>query len=141
MKASEILAGLAELLGGLDSGSNNQPPSVVVINNTPPTAPPAPMHQPDHQEPVVTPASTLTPVEPDNTDDSDKTTMVPPLQQKIELLKKSLNVDNEFSNGFDQIDQQQDAENPPDELERMKKMAGIKQTAQQELASDEPLDI
>jgi hypothetical protein len=139
MRASEILAGLAELLGGLDSGSNSQQPSVVVINNTPPTAQPAPAPQPMAQQPA--PAGTLTPVEPDNTDDSDKTTMVPPLQQKIELLKKSLNVDNEFSNGFDQIDQQQDAENPPDELERMKKMAGIKQTAQQELASDEPLDI
>jgi len=40
MRASEILAGLAELLGGLDSGSNNQPPSVVVINNTPPASTP-----------------------------------------------------------------------------------------------------
>lgn len=140
MRASEILAGLAELLGGLDSGSNNQQPSVVVINNTSPAVATAPEQQPVDQKPAPVPAGTLTPVEPNNTDDSDKTTMVPPLQQKIELLKKSLNVDNEFSRGFDQVDQQQDAENTPDELERMKKMAGIRQIAQHELASDEPID-
>ena len=32
------------------------------------------------------------------------------------------------------------SENTPDELERMKKMAGIRQIAQHELASDEPID-
>jgi hypothetical protein len=66
--------------------------------------------------------------------------MVPPLQQKIELLKKSVEVDNEFSNGFDQIDQEQGkSKEQPDDLDRMKKMAGIN-LVMDELASDEPLD-
>ena len=139
MKASEILVGLAELLGGLDAGSDNKQPSVIVINNTPPAAPPIQAQQPAPGSSSI--AGTLTPVAAVNTDDSHKTTMVPPLQQKIELLKKSLNIDNEFNHGFDQIDQQQDSEDPTDELDRMKKMAGITRIAQQELASDEPLDI
>jgi hypothetical protein len=42
--------------------------------------------------------------------------MVPPLQQKLELLKKVTGVDNEF----DRNHQEQ-----PDDLARMKKMAGI----------------
>ena len=140
MRASEILAGLAELLGGLDSGSNNQPPSVVVINNTPPAS--TPTQQPQAPQPAPAPVGTLTPVTPSNTDDSEKTTMVPPLQQKIELLKRSVNVDNEFNQGFDQIDQEQDAkeQQQPDELARMKKMAVINPLIKQELVGDEPVD-
>jgi len=140
MRASEILAGLAELLGGIDSSSTTQP-SVVVINNTPPTTP-APQQQPVAQTSAPVPAGTLTTVTPSNTDDSEKTTMVPPLQQKIELLKRSVNVDNEFNQGFDQIDQEQDAkeQQQPDELARMKKMAGINPLIKQELVGDEPVD-
>lgn len=118
MKASEILHGLAELLAGIErsQGELQQP-------------------QPTEHAPL------LTTVTVSNADDSEKTTMVPPLQQKMELLKKSLNVDNEFDQGFDQIDQEQENEEQgDDDLERMKKMAGIKQIAQQELAHDDPAD-
>ena len=55
------------------------------------------------------------PAEPELDDDP---VMVPPLQQKHELLKKVAGVDNAY-------DREADAANQPDELNRMKKMAGI----------------
>jgi hypothetical protein len=68
-------------------------------------------------------------VSADLDDHTETDTMVPPLQQKIELLKKAVGVDNVYDNeGFDQ----------PDELEQIKKNAGI---ATLMIASDdEPLD-
>jgi hypothetical protein len=124
MKASEILHGLADLLAGIETGQSAETQA-------------APQ--------IAQPQASLTPVQPDNTDGTNNTTMVPPLQQKIELLKKSLNVDNEFDQGFDQIDQEQESRTPADgsDLERMKQMAGIKPqqvAAQQELANDDPID-
>ena len=124
MRASEILAGLAELMAGIENGSTAQ------------------QTQPQGTAQVQTQTVAMAPVEVDNTDGANSTTMVPPLQQKIELLKKSLNVDNEFDQGFDQIEQEQEGRTPADggDLERMKQMAGIKKVAQQELANDEPVD-
>ena len=52
-----------------------------------------------------------------DTGDDDK--MTPPLQQKQELLKKVAGVDNEYDR------EAADCEGEPDELDRMKKMAGI----------------
>jgi hypothetical protein len=56
----------------------------------------------------------LKPVQAPEPELSDEPLMVPPLQQKHELLKKVAGVDNTYGN-----DQQ------PDDLDRMKKMAGI----------------
>jgi len=125
MRASEILRGLADLIDNAEGGQMSAPPV---------------------QAPVAqVQAVELVPVDVPNQDDAEKTTMVPPLQQKIELLKKSLDVDNEFDRGFDQVDQEQAAETQPeqehDDLDRMREMAGIKKVVQQELASDEPLGI
>ena len=124
MRASEILHGLAELMAGIESGSTTQ------------------QTQPQGTAQVQTQTVSMAPVEVDNTDGANSTTMVPPLQQKIELLKRSVNVDNEFNQGFDQIDQEQDAkeQQQPDELARMKKMAGINPLIKQELVGDEPVD-
>ena len=43
--------------------------------------------------------------------------MIPPLQQKLELLKKSVGVDSAFDGC--------DAEKPVDELDKIKQFAGI----------------
>lgn len=51
----------------------------------------------------------------------DTATMVPPLQQHLELLKKRSGVDNVF-------DTDSDTE-APDDLDQLKKMAGISQFA------------
>lgn len=63
--------------------------------------------------------SHLKPVQPPEPDLEDEPIMVPPLQQKHELLKKVVGVDN----AYDQ-EGNSDQENP-DDLDRMKKMAGI----------------
>lgn len=64
-------------------------------------------------------------------------TMVPPLQQKMELLKRSVGIDNVFDGS--PIDKAGDDE---DELEIIKKNAGIlpNPAAIMALSDDEPLD-
>jgi len=59
----------------------------------------------------------MTPAEIDEPELDDEPLMVPPLQQKHELLKKVAGVDNTYGND----DQPQQG----DELGRMRKMAGI----------------
>jgi hypothetical protein len=59
----------------------------------------------------------LKPVQAPEPELSDEPLMVPPLQQKHELLKKVAGVDNTYGNG-DQPEQ-------GDDLGRMRKMAGI----------------
>lgn len=70
----------------------------------------------------------LTPVEFDNTDNTEVTTMISPLQQKMELLKKSVGLANVYD------------DEEPDELEIVKRNAGINPAAIQFLSADEPLD-
>jgi len=59
----------------------------------------------------------MTPAEVEEPELSDEPLMVPPLQQKHELLKKVAGVDNTYSN--DEEPEQ------GDDLNRMRKMAGI----------------
>ena len=63
--------------------------------------------------------SHLTPVQPPEPEMKDEPVMVPPLQQKHELLKKVAGVDNAYDQAGDA-----DSDNS-NELDRMKKMAGI----------------
>jgi len=104
MKASEILHGLAELLAGIETGQAQE-------------------LQPNRAE--------LVQVDVDNTDSAEAGKFVPPLQAKLEILKKSVGLDNVYGNGEGQ---------EQDELDRIKQMAGLSAT-QQEAADDEPLDI
>lgn len=69
----------------------------------------------------------LTPVSVDNVDHTEPgEKMIPPLQQKIELLKKAVGVDNEFDN--------------QDEITALRKNAGM--PAVIHIASDDtPLDM
>jgi hypothetical protein len=59
----------------------------------------------------------------DHTDDSDGHTMVPPLQQKLELLKKASGVPSMFDQG-------------EDELGDIKKLTGIKAVIAHEADED-----
>ena len=61
--------------------------------------------------------------EVDHTDGSDGQTMVPPLQQKLELLKKVSGVPNMFDQG-------------EDELDDIKKLTGIKAVIAHEAGED-----
>jgi hypothetical protein len=67
------------------------------------------------------------PVEVEKPEDVEGAVMVPPLQAKLEILKKSEGIPNVYD------------EDESDELTVIKKNAGIT-TAQQEASDDEPLD-
>ena len=74
------------------------------------------------------PHAELEPVEADNTDHTETTVIIPPLQAKLELLKKSVGVDNAY-------DSDEECGCEEDEVARMKRAAGI-----QELSDDEPTE-
>ena len=65
---------------------------------------------------------------------------VPPLQLKLELLKKATDVENIYS---DEAEEEREA-NSYDELDMIKKIAGIQDTnpvVLDALGDDEPLDV
>ena len=68
-------------------------------------------------------------VEVEKPEEAEQSTMVPPLQAKIEILKKSEGLPNVYDDG-----------KAGDELAAIKKNAGIS-TAQQEASDDNPLDM
>ena len=107
MKAAEILRKLADMID--QQGDDDRPENSVA-----------------HAE--------LAPVEVDNTDNTETTVMVAPLQAKIELLKKATGVDSHYDEETP-CDSAEDAE-----LALMKQRAGIPQVVVQELSDDEPLD-
>lgn len=68
-------------------------------------------------------------VEPETVDNSDTITMVAPLQQKLELLKRAVGVENMY-----------DEQEPADELEQILKIAGVPTATIFDAGDDEPLD-
>ena len=69
---------------------------------------------------------------------------LPPLQQKQELLKKAVGVENIYDDGRpgDASDENAEAPTPEEEdlLDRIKRMAGVPVAAIQELSNDEVFD-
>ena len=69
---------------------------------------------------------------------------LPPLQQKQELLKKAVGVENVYDDGQsgEQGDANADAPTPEEEdiLDRIRRMAGVPVAAIQELSNDEVFD-
>jgi hypothetical protein len=105
MNIAEILRGLADKIASMETGQE---------------APTQSMGQ-----------AQLQPVQVDNTDHTDDAVMIAPLQQKIELLKKSVGVPSAFDG------QEQGA---PDELDIIKKNAGVSPIAIQVAEEDEPFE-
>lgn len=71
--------------------------------------------------------------------------MIPPLQQKIELLKKAVGVENVYDEDQEQRAQEEaesarPTEEEEDSLMRMKRAAGIPVAVISELSDDEPLE-
>ena len=62
---------------------------------------------------------------------------VPPLQLKLELLKKATDVENIYSDE----EEEQQAANSYDELAMIKRNAGINPVVLDALGDDEPLDV
>jgi hypothetical protein len=95
MKVAEILRNIASLLDAEEQQAQQQP-VVINVNNSS-----AEQETPAEQEPTV--------------DDDAIGVMVPPLQQKIELIKKSEGVKSVY-----------DSAQEEDELAVLKRQAGIK---------------
>ena len=78
----------------------------------------------------------------DNVDNQDAgeddPVMIPPLQLKTELLKKAVGVDSVFDPGEPRADEAHD--NQHDELEIIRRHAGVPMAAIQELSNDEVFD-
>jgi len=91
MKMSDVLHSIADMLD--QKGSENESPN----------------------------KAELTPVHVNQADDTESVTMIPPLQQKLEILKKSVGMDNAMDNAMD---------NGNDELEDIKKLTGVKAVIQ-----------
>lgn len=62
--------------------------------------------------------------------------MIPPLQLKMELLKKATGVENVY----DEPDSEDSAQHSYDELDHIKRNAGISVAALEALGDDEPLE-
>ena len=107
MKASEILRKLADVIDSQDT---------------------AEVGTGDHNR------NTLKPVEVDNVDHAEGSVFVPPLQQKIELLKKATGVESIY-------DEPEDHGASEDEIAAMKRNAGIRPVVIQVASDDEPLDM
>ena len=105
MNIAEILRGLADKIASMETGTETPTQSMGQAQ--------------------------LQPVEVDNTDHTDDAVMIAPLQQKIELLKKSVGVPNAFD-GQEQ--------GPLDELDIIKKNAGVAPIAIQVAEEDEPFE-
>ena len=116
MKASEILQGLAELLAGIEQDQSQEV-----------------VQQPNKAELVA--------VQVDNTDNTEAGVFVPPLQAKLELLKKAVNVDSIYDQGGADEQMTGQGADKQDELSRMKQMAGINPVALDAAADTEPLDV
>ena len=108
MRASEILRKLADVIDSAD-GQETAPQAPEQHANVRVAL--APAEQPAAEQPQIA-----------------VTTFVPPLQAKIELLKKAVDVDSIYDQGGD-------------ELGQMKKRAGINPVVASEAADDEPLDV
>lgn len=97
------------------------------------------------------PAAVLVPVDVDHEDTADPTTMVPPLQQKLELLKKSVGVDNMYDAPPEgeadcaavsvEVDPEQTAECGDDEMDVMRRNAGLSSRATTAVVASEDNDL
>ena len=122
MRTSEILRNLADMIDAKQQANQSVE---------------APMSLPTRIQPKET-VSTTEPIgdgsglaqQPDDI-------MIPPLQLKIELLKKATGVENVY----DDPENEQDPSYSYDELEHIKRNAGISVVALDALGDDEPLDV
>jgi len=99
MKMADLLHSIADMLDHADSGTEQV----------------AAVEIPQGHHPKV--------VDVDHTDGAESNVMLPPLQAKLELLKKSVGVDNAYDSGND-------------ELGDIKKLTGIKAVMAQEAGED-----
>lgn len=110
MRASEILRNLADLIDRAEAKQSNAAQAIQAV---------APQDVPTQDQ-----TPTLVAIEVPHKDEADAGVFVPPLQAKLEILKKSEGIPNVY-----------DGEGQEDELSTIKKHAGLT-TAQKEASED-----
>jgi len=140
MKIADILRRLADNIDGHSQGGQPDP----ALQN------PAELQAvPTGQNIVVVDTDTDDKPSPNGTtasgnDREPEELFLPPLQQKQELLKKAVGVENVYDDGRpgDATDENAEAPDPEQEdlLDRIKRMAGVPVAAIQELSNDEVFD-
>jgi hypothetical protein len=121
MKSSEFIKTAMNLLGSLDGQAGQKLPTGADRAN----------------------AAALVPAgdEVEHTDNTEPGgVFVPPLQAKIELLKKAVDVDSIYDETGEDGDLTGHGSDNEDELDQLKKLSGINIVALDSMASDEPLD-
>jgi hypothetical protein len=125
MKSSEILGALRDLVDKISSSEET-----VAVNQYP---------QDTNKRFVAVNVNSPSADQPKGDEEAPLDTMVPPLQQKMELLKRAVDIDNVFdgtsvdktTNGQDDYKQ---------EINSITKNAGIPTAAIMALTDEEPLD-
>jgi hypothetical protein len=141
MKIGEIIAKIGELIAAVENSESNEPSNPAqadprLRNNTAGMAPVIIQAGNDKPSPNGTTAA--------GNDKEPEELFLPPLQQKQELLKKAVGVENIYDDGRpgEEGDENADAPTPEEEdmLEKIKRMAGVPIAAIQELSNDEVFD-
>ena len=127
MRASEILRNLADLIDRAEAKQSNAAQAIQAV--TP------------QQVPTQGQQPALVAVKVPNNDNTEAGVFVPPLQAKIELLKKSVDVDSIYDETGADEDLTGHGQDNEDEVARVKKLSGVNVVARDAAADDEPLDI
>jgi hypothetical protein len=144
MKISDILRMAADAFDGRAPGAapdtNLQNPAELEVVEIPGQEPVEVVANVDYADTKHDPAGTT----PSGNDKEPEDLFIPPLQQKQELLKKAVGVENIYDDGRpgEEGDANADAPTPEEEdvLEKIKRMAGVPVAAVQELSNDEVFD-
>jgi len=120
MNIAEILRSLADIVDRAESPARPDP-AIQNPAELSPTAAGAPVDTPCNQDAGA-----------------DDEVMIPPLQLKMELLKRAVGVDNVYDPGEPREDQTHGSAD--DEIQHIRRMAGVPVAAVMELSNDELLD-
>jgi hypothetical protein len=142
MKIGDIIAKIGELISAVENAENNN------TSTQDPGTPDPKLRNPAGMAPVIIQSADDKPSPNGQTasgnDKEPEELFLPPLQQKQELLKKAVGVENIYDDGRpgDASDENAEAPTPEEEdlLQRIKRMAGVPVAAVQELSNDDVFD-
>lgn len=139
MKIGEIIAKIGELIAAVETADNQSSQSSdTQLRNAVATTPVVIAADPSDSMPSPNGQTAS------GNDKEPEDVFLPPLQQKQELLKKAVGVDNIYDDGVASDQQENDDEAmvaaQQDIVNRIKKLSGIPVAAVQELSNDDVFD-
>lgn len=124
MKSSEILGALRDLVQNIEKGEQTP-----VVNVYPAEKRFVPVEVPKTPEDLEA---------KEHSKEAPLDTMVPPLQQKMELLKRAVDIDNVFDGTS--VDKTTNGQQYKSDIAQLQKNAGVPTAAIMALTDEEPLD-